>query len=87
MDIIVYGDYQLLYEDDLNIYSYVRTMNDEMLLVVCNFFDKNVNFRLPEYIKYTTSEILISNYNVENSSPENINLRPYEAIVYKLTNK
>lgn len=85
MDIIVYGDYELLYEDDLNIYSYVRTMNDEMLLVVCNFFDKNVDFKLPEYINYTTSEILISNYNVENSSPENINLRPYEAIVYKLT--
>lgn len=84
-DVIVYGDFELLYEDDLNIYSYTRSLGNEKLLVVCNFYDKEVVFEKPKHIKYKDSEILISNYEDSNECIENINLRPYEAIVYKLT--
>ncbi|MGL5348020.1 MAG: glycoside hydrolase family 13 protein [Peptostreptococcaceae bacterium] len=85
MDVIVYGDFELLYEEDLNIYSYTRTLGDEKLLIVCNFFDKDVEFNKPENIKCKDSQILISNYNDSSKNIKKINLRPYEAIVYKLT--
>lgn len=85
MDVIVYGDFELLYEDDLNIYSYTRSLADEKLLIVCNFYDKEIQFKKPDNIEYTDIEILISNYKDSSKCVESINLRPYEAIVYKLT--
>ena len=85
MDVIVYGDFELLYKDDLNIYSYTRTLGDEKLLIVCNFFDKEVQFTKPEHLECKDSQILISNYKDSSKNIEKINLRPYEAIVYKLT--
>lgn len=85
MDVIVYGDFELLYEDDLNLYSYTRSLADEKLLIVCNFYDKEIQFKKPDNIEYTDIEILISNYKDSSKCVESINLRPYEAIVYKLT--
>jgi oligo-1,6-glucosidase len=83
-EIIVYGDLKLLYEEDENILSYIRTYKDEKLLVIINFFEKEVEFKLTEEIKYKEAELLISNYEVENNEFTNIHLRPYEARVYIL---
>ncbi|MGL4425121.1 MAG: glycoside hydrolase family 13 protein, partial [Cetobacterium sp.] len=85
MDIIAYGDFELLYADDLNIYSYLRSLDNEKLLIVCNFFGKEVEFTKPSHIKYENSEILISNYSDSSNSIEKIKLRPYESIVYRLS--
>ncbi|MGL4910033.1 MAG: glycoside hydrolase family 13 protein [Cetobacterium sp.] len=87
MDIIAYGDFELLYADDLNIYSYLRSLDNEKLLIVCNFFGKEVEFTKPSHIKYENSEILISNYSDSSNSIEKIKLRPYESIVYRLSKK
>lgn len=87
MDIIAYGDFELLYADDLNIYSYLRSLDNEKLLIVCNFFGKEVEFTKPSHIKYENSEILISNYSDSSNSIEKIKLRPYESIVYRLSRK
>lgn len=81
-EIIAYGKYELILDDDENIYAYLRKLNNETLLVMCNFSDKNSKFILPRNIKYDKKEILISNYNVNSDKIENIDLRPYEARVY-----
>ena len=81
-EIIVYGDLKLLYEEDENILSYIRTYKDEKLLVIINFFAKEVEFKLTEEIQYNQADLLISNYEVENNEFSNISLRPYEARVY-----
>lgn len=83
-EIIVYGDLKLLYEDDENIFSYIRTYKDEKLLVIINFFEAEAEFKITEEIKYKQAELLISNYEVENNKFSNIFLRPYEARVYIL---
>lgn len=84
--IMIYGDYQLILEDDEHIYSYLRTLNKNQLLIILNFFSGQVIFNLPEDINYQEKELLISNYNVEkNEDIKRIYLRPYEARVYKIS--
>ncbi|OQP03674.1 alpha-glucosidase [Geobacillus sp. 44B] len=84
-DIIVYGTYDLILEDDPYIYAYTRTLGNEKLIVITNFSGKNPVFRLPDDITYKTKELLISNYDVdETEGLKKIHLRPWEARVYKL---
>lgn len=85
-EIIVYGSYDLLLPDHPTIYSYTRTLVDEKVLVVLNFAKENSLFTLPEDCSYKTQELLISNYDVDqNDSIKEIELKPYEARVYRLT--
>ncbi|MGX8714968.1 MAG: alpha-amylase family glycosyl hydrolase, partial [Lachnospiraceae bacterium] len=60
MEIIVYGDYELLLPDDPDLYVYTRTLGEHKLLVVCNYSDKKAGFNLPE--EFAGSKVLIDNY-------------------------
>ena len=77
-DLIVYGTYDLLLADDPDIYAYTRTLDDDKLIVYCNFSDNTREVELPE--EFTNGKILISNYN-DAAVNSKITLRPYEAIV------
>ena len=77
-DLIVYGTYDLILDDDKDIYAYIRTLGDEKLIVYCNFSENTREVELPE--EFTDGKILISNYNDAKVS-EKITLRPFEAIV------
>ena len=77
-DLIVYGTYDLILDDDKDIYAYIRTLGDEKLIVYCNFSENTREVELPE--EFTDGKILISNYSDAKVS-EKITLRPYEAIV------
>ncbi|QAA33453.1 glycoside hydrolase family 13 protein [Clostridium manihotivorum] len=82
--IIVYGDINLLYKDDENIFSYIRRFEDERLLVILNFFEKEVQFKLPADVQFKEAELLIANYEVDTNNIDNFLLKPYEARVYLL---
>ncbi len=83
--IMIYGDYQLILEDDEHIYSYLRTLNQDRLLIILNFFSSQTIFNLPANINYQEKELLISNYDVEEKEDiKSIYLRPFETRVYKL---
>jgi oligo-1,6-glucosidase len=84
-DIIVYGNYDLILAEHEEIYAYTRTIGEEKLLVVLNFFSDTPEFKLPEGIQYSTKQLLISNYEVNgNTDIQSFSLRPYEARVYLL---
>ncbi|WP_026689140.1 glycoside hydrolase family 13 protein [Alteribacter aurantiacus] len=85
-EIIVYGGYDLLAEKDQHIFAYERTLDEERLLVVCNFYEDAATFDVPKNYQDQSGELLISNYDNETSRelPIAIHLRPYEAIVYKV---
>ncbi|MFK4466459.1 oligo-1,6-glucosidase [Bacillus sp. RC252] len=83
-EIVVYGTYDLILENNPSIFAYVRTYGEEKLLVIANFTADECVFELPEDIVYSEAELLIHNYDVENVLIENITLRPYEAMVFKL---
>ena len=77
---IVYGTYDLLLPDSKEIYAYTRTLGEEKLLVVCNFYEPELSFELPE--EFAGGTCLISNYP-EVSLKAEMTLRPYEAFVIK----
>lgn len=83
--VIVYGTYDLLLESHEQIYAFTRTLGNERLLVLLNFFEDQPVFTLPTEISFNTQKLLISNYEVD--AAEDIcqfTLRPFEARVYRL---
>lgn len=82
---VVYGDFELLYKDHKSIFAYIRELNNERILVVANFYGNNEEFTLDKNLNYKNCEILLSNYKDSNNNIEKINLRAYEAIIYKLS--
>ena len=79
---IIYGDYKLLCEDDKNIFAYTRELNGDKILVVCNFYEKEVEFKYDKEFK--NAEILLSNYTDSSLEIDKLKLRPYEAIMYRV---
>lgn len=80
-EIIVYGNYELLLPEDENIFAYVRTLDNQKLLVVCNFSKSEQRF---DFSGYENAKVLISNYN-RDARKDGI-LKPYEATVLLLEN-
>lgn len=77
-ELIVYGTYDLILDDDKDIYAYIRTLGDEKLIVYCNFSENTRKVEIPE--EFVSKKVLISNYSDAKANPK-ITLRPYEAIV------
>lgn len=79
-DIIVYGEYELLEPQNEELFIYTRTWNNEQLMVLCNFTDKDVVIPAAVMAQIPAdAQILISNH-VRNLEAV---LRPYEARVYR----
>ena len=66
------GSFTLLCPEDESIFAYTRDTEEEHLLVVCNFTDREQPFEIPE--PFRGAEMLLSNY--KDNAPV---LRPYEA--------
>ena len=78
--IMVYGSYELLFEDSEEWFVYTRTLENEKLLVVCSFCDHETSFPIPE--EFVGASCLIS--NMENGYDKaEMTLKPYEAFVLK----
>ena len=77
-ELIVYGTYDLILDDDKDIYAYIRTLGDEKLIVYCNFSENTREVEIPE--EFVNGKVLISNY-IDAKVNHKITLRPYEAIV------
>lgn len=83
-DIIINGRYDLVLEENDEIYAYTRTLNGEKLLVLCNFTDEETCVDLPEDLHDYTSKVLIGNYDRDENNPATQTLKPYEAVAYLL---
>jgi len=83
--VVVYGRYDLILEDDKEIYAFTRTLGEDRLLVILNFTKNMPAFELPADIHFSGRDLLISNYEVD--AEEDIRrfaLQPFEARVYRL---
>lgn len=82
-EIIVYGSYELLYPDHKDLFAYIRTYENQKMLVACNFSEKQAEMQIPEEFCTENKELLISNYECEEiGTKKELVLRPYEARVY-----
>ena len=81
---LIYGEYKLILENDENIYSYLRELDNEKFIIITNLTNKNVEYNYnKETLKY--ENLLISNYDVKAHDDINsLILKPYEARLYKL---
>ena len=77
-ELIVYGTYDLILDDDKDIYAYIRTLGDEKLIVYCNFSENTREVEPPE--EFVNKKVLISNHS-DAKAKQKTPLRPYEAIV------
>ena len=83
--VIVDGRYCLILDDDPSIYAFIRTLDDDRLLVILNFTEDRPVFNLPDILPSTDPKLLIANYPVDDAADiSRIILRPYEARVYLL---
>ena len=80
-DTIIYGDYKLLLPEDKNVFAYSRELNGDKIVVVCNFYNKEINLNFKE--DFNNVEILLSNYKDSSILMKDLKLRPYEAIMYR----
>ncbi|SFB04676.1 trehalose-6-phosphate hydrolase [Lentibacillus halodurans] len=83
-DIMTYGDYQLLLEDDQKIFAYIRNWNNETLLVVSNFYAEEATASF-DIDQTRDVHVLVSNYPDTDQTFDQLVLRPYESVVYQLT--
>ena len=78
--VIIYGEYELLLSDSEELYVFTRTLDQEKLLVVCNFSGGEAAFVIPD--EFTGGSCLIA--NMENDyTKSSLTLKPYEAFVLK----
>ena len=85
LDVMVYGEYHLILDDSEEIFAYTRTLDEEKLLVLCNFTQHEVYVPLPD--EFTSREkVVISNYDDTIVRDQSICLRAYEAKVFYRNN-
>lgn len=83
--IITDGKYRLILAADSDIFAYVRETDNEQLVVLNNFYDKEVTYDLTnEGIFAKVADVLISNMDDQQGSAETGVLRPYESVVYHI---
>lgn len=76
--ILVYGHYTLLEPDHESLYVYTRTLEEQKMLVICNFTKEEVSYEIPA--EFDGAQVLISNYG-RDGAEGTITLKAYEALV------
>lgn len=84
-DIIVYGSFELILAEDTRVFAYIRRLEDEKLLVLCNFTEKELQISIPEEFQSEDAVYLIQNY--DDSPEKKDKLLPYEAAVIYVKEK
>jgi len=79
-DVIAYGSYLPMLEDDKSVFAYKREYKDESLIVLNNFYEKEVEIELDiqDFEKY---KCIITNYEERNLTLK-FTLKPYESIAF-----
>ena len=76
---LVYGKYELVDEENANVYAYTRELNGKKLLILLNFAAKNAIAQTG--IDISEAKVLLENYSQASTDG---NLKPYEAVIYEL---
>lgn len=83
-DVIKFGDFNMILEDSKFVFGYTRELEDEKLIVLCNFSRDKRIVDISKYTKEDDFGILISNYSDLVKKPyETTILRPYESYVLR----
>lgn len=82
---LIYGVYDLILEEDENIFAYTRTLNNEKFLIMANLTGENAKY-MYEKEKLNSKDLILNNYEVcEHKNLTEFTLKSYECRVYKLS--
>lgn len=82
-EIFTYGTYDLLLEDDKQIYAYTRTLGEDQVVVITNLSKKEAVFETE--LSLNSENLLLANEEVAaHGDVTRISLKPYEARVYRV---
>lgn len=76
-EVLRHGRYVLLDRDHSSIYAYKRILRDKELIIICNFYEKEVDYK----VELNDFNVLIANYSDIQYQSGHINLRPYESMI------
>ncbi|SHJ72668.1 alpha-glucosidase [Clostridium cavendishii DSM 21758] len=81
---LIYGKYNLIMENDENVYAYTRVFGEEKYIIICNLTSKEAKYTY-ENIELKFNKLILSNYDIKKHNVlKSFVLRPYEARIYKI---
>ena len=84
-DIIISGSYVPYYEKSKDLFVYARVLGKKAYFTICNFKNKEIDFKVPQDLKFKSSKVAITNYKEPISNTlESRKIAPFEAVVYEL---
>ncbi|MQR94125.1 glycoside hydrolase family 13 protein [Fictibacillus phosphorivorans] len=82
-EVFTYGVYDLILEEDEQIYAYTRTLGEEKIVVITNLSKTEAKFETE--LKLNANELLLANKEVApHDDVTSVTLHPYEARVYRV---
>ena len=82
-EIFTYGIYDLLCEEDPQIYAYTRTLDGEKVIVLANLSEQTAIMSDEIGVIFTFSSLLLNNYEVpRHEQMKELTLKPYETRIY-----
>jgi len=79
--LFTYGIYDLLLEEDTQIYAYTRTLEKKVALIITNLTSEKADFE--SSYSLSSDHLILSNYDTESHEDiKSFTLRPFEARVY-----
>ena len=79
--LFTYGIYDLLLEEDTQIYAYTRTLESKVALIITNLTSDEADFE--SNYSLSSNHLILSNYDTESHEDiKSFTLRPFEARVY-----
>ncbi|WP_026573081.1 glycoside hydrolase family 13 protein [Bacillus sp. UNC438CL73TsuS30] len=84
-EVFTYGMYDLLLEEDPQIYAYTRTLSQDRVIVLANLSERPASIGEGIGIVFDHKNLLLNNYEIEkHESSKRITLKPYETRVYRV---
>lgn len=82
-EVFTYGVYDLILEEDEQIYAYTRTLGEEKIVVITNLSKTEAKFETE--LKLNADELLLANKEAApHDDVTSLSLQPYEARVYRV---
>ena len=85
--VIAEGDFHMILEEHEQVMAYIRTLGNQKLIVLNNFYGEETTVSLPaELIEAAeAASVLIGNYEEAPSFAREMTLKPYESVVFSTT--
>ncbi|MEM5591741.1 alpha-glucosidase [Niallia circulans] len=80
--ILTYGTFDLVDEENKQVFAYTRTLDDKKIVIISNLSAEEAVFE-NRVVELEHENLLLANYSVEEHEPTtSISLKPYEARMY-----